>query len=334
MDVETVVRRGQFPARPPVLGAVDRFLPVLNAHTHGEGLALHRYAHLMQPPEAVPRRVADGEDQVAAGERLGPAGVGDPCADQCIAFGDKPVQPGLKTDFPAEGDDFLSDILHHADQHVGADVGLCVVDDGLRRAVGGELLQHPEHPPVVGAGVELAVGEGAGAALAELDVGLRVQCPAFAESFNCGGALFGLLPAFEHDRLRPGFCQQQSRKHARRAEADDDGTLVHIDRRNLIDRRRIGRGVLSGFLHRPFFSVFKRHGGGAGIVNVVFPPRVEGALDRTAVRDLALRYAELFCGLLAKHVQRLVRFEPEISEQDHVPSLPARRPLAQAHCRL
>ena len=213
-------------------------------------------------------------------------------------FHDEAVKPRLKAHFPAEGEDLLPDPFHHVHQHVGADVGLCVKGHALRRAVGGELLQHPEHAPVVGAGVELPVREGAGPALAELDVGLRVQRPAPAKGFDGKGPLLHRLAALKDDGLCPGPGQQQRREHARRAEAHDHRPLCGSDLRDLIDRRRVGRGVLPGIFQRPLFPAPERHGGGAGVVNVVFLACVQGALHGRAFRDLTLRHAQLFRRLL------------------------------------
>jgi hypothetical protein len=51
-----------------------------------------------------------------------------------------------------------------------------------------KLPQHPFQALIVYAGVQLAVGKGAGAALAELDVALRIQLPAIPK-----GSIFSNL---------------------------------------------------------------------------------------------------------------------------------------------
>ena len=68
-------------------------------------------------------------------------------------------------------------------------MGLCVVDNALVRAVLSKLLKHPAHAVVVRAGIELAVGEGARAALTELDVRLGIERTARAEGIDGGFAL-------------------------------------------------------------------------------------------------------------------------------------------------
>ena len=75
-------------------------------------------------------------------------------------------------------------------------------------------------------------------------------------------------------------------------------------------------------------------GDGAAVVDVVFLPRVEGALDEPQLEDVALRHAELFRRPLAEHGERLALRKADAAQEDHLPSLPARRPLAQAHWRL
>ena len=334
MDVEAVVRGRQLAPLPSVLGAVDLCLPVLDAHAHGEGLALHRDAEAVQHLKAVAGRVADREDQAAAGDGLGLSAVGERRAGEGPVLDDQTIQSRLKADLAAEGEDFLPDAAHHVDEHVGADMGFGVIGDALRRTVGGKFAQDPEHAFIVRAGVELAVREGPGPALTELDVGLGVERSALSERLHGGGALFDGLSALDDEGPRPGLRQQQGREHARRAEADDNGPLGTVHFGNFIDRGHIGRGVLPGGFQSPLLPAPERQGGGAGVVNVVFLPRVEGALDRHAVQNVARRYAEFFRSLFGQKVQTLPDFKAQISQQDHVPSLPARRPLAQAHCKL
>ena len=67
---------------------------------------------------------------------------------------------------------------------VRAHMGLGVNEDVRRRAAGGQALQDEAVPGVLGAGVQLPVGEGPGPAFAKLDVGLRVQSPGGPEALH------------------------------------------------------------------------------------------------------------------------------------------------------
>ena len=246
MDVETVVGRRQFPPLAPVLGKVDQSLLMLDAHAHGEGFSFHGHAHIMEPLKAVPGRVADGEDELTARQGFCPAAVGHDRTAHRAVPGFDPVEPCFEAHFATEGDDLMADVLYHVDENIRADVGLGVISHRLRCAVGGKFLQDPEHAPVVGSGVQFAVGKSPGTALAELNIRLRVKRPAFAEGFHCLGTLEGLLAALEHDGPCPGSRQHQRRKHAGRPEAHHHGSGVRVHCRDFIGRRRVGCRVLSG----------------------------------------------------------------------------------------
>ena len=66
------------PREGPVLRAVDIPLQVLDAHAHGEGLALQGDAPSVQQLEHVAGRVPAGDDDVCSGQTLldDEAGVG------------------------------------------------------------------------------------------------------------------------------------------------------------------------------------------------------------------------------------------------------------------
>jgi len=75
-------------------------------------------------------------------------------------------------------------------QHIGAYVGLGVREDALRRAAAHQRLHNEPVAHVTGAGVQLPVGKRTGAALAELDVALGVQCAAAPEALHVRLPLF------------------------------------------------------------------------------------------------------------------------------------------------
>ncbi len=95
---------------------------------------------------------------------------------------------------------------------------------------------------ILDAAVELAVGEGAGAALAELDVGLGVEDAAAPEAPGVAGALADELAAFEDERAEPHLGEGEGGHQATGAGADDD--RARRGRRG-VDGRAVAR-VLGG----------------------------------------------------------------------------------------
>ena len=78
---------------------------------------------------------------------------------------------------------------------------------------------------VLDAGIELAVGEGASAALAELDVGFGVEDAAAPEAPGVAGALADQFAAFEDERAEAHLGQDEGSHQAAGAGADDHGTF-------------------------------------------------------------------------------------------------------------
>ena len=76
---------------------------------------------------------------------------------------------------------------------------------------------------ILDAGIELAVGEGAGAALAELDIGLGVENAAAPEGPGVLGALADGLAALEDERPKTHLGEGEGGHQATGAGADDDG---------------------------------------------------------------------------------------------------------------
>ena len=70
LNIQLVIGSGQIgvTGKGTVLSAVDKLLLVLDSHTHGERFGFHGNALLMQLLEGIPGAVADGKDQMAAGE--------------------------------------------------------------------------------------------------------------------------------------------------------------------------------------------------------------------------------------------------------------------------
>ena len=198
---QLIVRGGQPVGGGAILGQADGALIVLNAHADGEGLFLHGHPRLGQHGEGVTGGVAGGQDQSVAGQGIGPLGPLHREGGQRPAGLLQPGQPVPKAHIAAQGDQLLADVLHRLAQHVGADVGL-VGPAHVRRGPGlDQGVQHRSDAGVVGAGGQLAVGEGAGAPLAELHVGGAGQLPGAPEVLHVLCALLHRAAPLQHDGL-------------------------------------------------------------------------------------------------------------------------------------
>ncbi len=91
-----------------------------------------------------------------------------------------------------------------------------------RRAVVEERPCHERAQRVTDAGRQLAVGKGARAALAKLDVGIRIQLTGLFKMADRADTLIKGGAALQHQRAVASAGQQQRRKQARRAKAHDD----------------------------------------------------------------------------------------------------------------
>ena len=141
-----------------------------------------------------------------------PAGL-DPQVDDARA----------EADLAAEALDLGAHLLDHADQPEGADVRLGDAGDLLGRAGLDELLDHlaRQMARVADLAPELAVGKGAGAALAELDVRFGIEHAAPPQAPGVAGALAHRAAALEDDRAKAHLRQQQGGEEAAGPEADD-----------------------------------------------------------------------------------------------------------------
>ena len=238
-----------------------------------------------------------------------------------------------KAQLAAECEHLAAQIFHHIGEHIRADVGFGIVSDGLRRAERVKLLEHPGDAHIVRAGVELAVGKSARAALAELDVGALVKRSAGPEAADIRRARVHIAAALEHDGAKPRLCQHERGEHPRRAEADHHGAAFRAAARDGIDGRKVSIRVFIFGTQQDFVLVFHRDGDGIDPMDVRLAPRVEGfAQDFDFLNRLGLD-AELARGKGIKLRFVLSGRQPEVTQADHS-SLPARRPLAQAHWRL
>ena len=331
---ETIVRRGQTLRRRAVLRGVDVCLPVLDAYAHGKRLRLHRNALCVQHFECVARAVADREDDLLCRERVVHAGAAHGQRRDVSVLRGQPGHPVTEAHLAAARDDLVPEALHDLDEHVRADVGLGVIGDVLRRAVRRKLREHEADARVVRAGVELAVGECARAALAELHVALGVERAARAKRGDLCAARPGVRSALEYDGVCARARKQERGKHPRRAEAHDHGArLRRCDVRDGIGLFVGDRGAAAA-ADETLLVPAHGHADGVDIADVVLFARVERFFADAQTGDVVGRDLQhLGCQRLER---RLVRTggKLQVRDRDHRQALPAARPLAHAHCRL
>ena len=204
-----------------VLGAVHRFLFMLDARADGEGLLLHGHARRIEHLEGIPGAVADGQHQLL--RRLDCAA--DLRADELSALEAQARELRLEAHLAAQPQDLQPQVLHHRAQVIRADVGLGLIQNLLRRAHAHEGLQHLPAAGILDAGVELAVRERARAALAELHVAGRIEGSARPEALHVLRAGIHVPAPLDHQRLEPRLGQMQRREQPRRAHAHHDGPV-------------------------------------------------------------------------------------------------------------
>ena len=100
---------------------------------------------------------------------------------------------------------------------VGTNMGLGVIEDLLRRTAADQLLQNKAVPEILGAGVQLAVGKGPGAALSELNVAGEVQLSGGPEALHIGRAVLHAAAPLQQNGPCACSCQYQRGKQARRS---------------------------------------------------------------------------------------------------------------------
>ena len=223
MAGELIVGRGEIFPVVAELGGADVLLPVLDAHPDGEILPLQREPHLVKHGEGIPGGVSGGQDQGVTGQVVASVGSGDGDAGHPALFRADAGKLMLEAHLTAQGEEFHTDVLHHLAQHVGADVGLVAPGHVRGRARPHQGIQYGADAAIVGAGGELAVGEGARAALPELDVGDGGELTGGPEAVHILGAAVHVPPPLQHDGGHPGPGQIERGKESGGTHAHDDG---------------------------------------------------------------------------------------------------------------
>ena len=226
---ETVLCRRQ-PGAPTLTAvvhdAVYHLAGVLEPDADGEALGLQLHALVMEHAVDIAGAMAGGEDD-GAEDFL--AGSGDN-ADGLVATQQQTVDTGLEAHLAAVLTDAVAHILDDARQTVGADMGMGGGEDvgaGAMLAEDGEDAAHVA--ALGGAGVELAVGVGAGTALAEGVVALRVDEALARDEGDILLALMDILAPLEDDGAQASLYQAQGSEEAGGTGSDDDDLGPALD---------------------------------------------------------------------------------------------------------
>ena len=314
-------RQGGVPRQPPVAGGVHRRLPVLDAHAHGKGLLLHGKPRAVQHFKGVSGAVSQRQHHLPCREgvkrpalpdgdgRHGPVLYGQtlqPCAEP-------DVRPGLQQ-LPPQG---LQGDMELVGTHMGQRVG----EDALRCAAGYQLLHDEAVPHVPCAGVQLAVGEGPGAALTELDVALRIQLTGGPETLYIPLPLLHTAAPLQQNGPRAAPRQHQRGKQARRPRAHHDGAHLRSGHGGGegVPLRRIRRDPL---VPAPAEQRrLLRGGDGHGVHESQPLPGVDGAAQHRQVCQHRRLYPQQPGALGQQRRLRLPRQQAQLVDPQHVSHL-------------
>ena len=213
--------QGRVARRLVVKALFDLALQVLGPEAHAEGLALQHKAAVHQHPEGIPRRVPHRKDQRLAGERPGRGQD----AGQAAVFPFQTREGGVEVHLAPQRFDLFADGGDDPPQQVGAHMGLLLPGNLRRGSVLQKHLGDKAAQLIPDAGGELAVREGARAALAELDVRIFIQLAGGGKMRHGLHPLVQRRAALQHDGPIPLPGQQQRGKQARRPQPADDGAV-------------------------------------------------------------------------------------------------------------
>ena len=193
----------------------DLGLQVLGAETHAERLAFQHKAAIHQHAERIPCRVPHCKHQCLAGK----AAVCSSDAHKSSVFSLQSGERGVEVHLAAQRFDLLADGGNDTAQQVGAHMGLLLPCDLCRGTVLQKHLGDKITQFIPDAGGQLAIREGARAALAELDVGVGVQLTGGGKVLHRLHTGIQRRAALQHDGAVALPCQQQGRKQPRRAQS-------------------------------------------------------------------------------------------------------------------
>src|SRR5215471_7699886 len=210
----------------PEARAIDHGLWVLDANADGKRLLLHCDATSHHRVERIPGAIAHCENDMLRRDLL-PVGE-DQAREAALAACRADVEiDHLRFEplLPAQFQDRLADVLDHRYQTERAYMRLADVEDFVRCARCHEFGEHfaPDVSGIFDAAVELAVGEGTGAAFAELRIAVRIEDPLAPQAPSVFGAFPHHLAALDYDWTKTHLRKGQRRKQAARSATDNDG---------------------------------------------------------------------------------------------------------------
>ena len=305
-------------------------LKMFNPDAHGKGLGLHGNVLGGQHGKGVPGAVANGQNQLAAGDPLPAAGSlqSDPREASVSVF--QTGERGLKPDRAPQLLHPAAQVLHHGEEHVGPHMGLGVIEDLLLGAALDQLLQDPVIPGVVSAGVQLSVGEGPGAALSELHIAPGVQTAGLPEFLHQPVAGGGVPAPFQDQRPKAGLRQNQGGKHACRTKACHNGPLPGgMDGvGDLIAEDGGGTGLGAALADGPVLPVGDGDVYGIDPLNAFFFSGVQGTPGDLQGLDLPRRQTKRLGCRCPKGLRGVTGWEGDVADSNHGVSFPAAVPAA------
>ena len=248
---------------------------------------------------------------------------------------------GIEADFAPQREDPLADILHNGQQHIGTHMGLGIVEDILPGTGFDELLQDPADPWIVDTGVQLAVGEGTGTTLAELNIASCIQLTGFKELLHLFMAALGILAPLQDQRLQARHRQNEGCKHTCRAKANHNRPLFRLNigfRHLIIGNGSNGSPLTAALLQNFLFAALYCHINGIDDAHIGFLPGIDAAADDPESPNFGRGNAQHLRRLKLQLVRIMLRRQGNIPQSDHSFILPAespaRRPELHAHCKL
>ena len=327
MQRELVIRRaeGGVGRKSAVLRLIDQRLRMLDARADGERLLRQRKALLAEHREGVARAVADGEHGVVGRQLMLTGGILINERLERAVCAEDAGHPCVEMHFAAEAENPFAHGPHDPGELVRADVRLGVDEDVVWRAEAHKRAQNVLAAGILCAGVQLAVGERARAALAELHVGGggKRRLPIPPVGGDVARARVDILPALQDDGARARLGERQRGEETTRPQADDDGAGRGRGAQHGQDRRRIGHGkaALGGTQARGDAALILR-GAERNIerddeADVAFFARVHALFGDGAVCDLRGRHAEALAGGCGQDFFRIRKRELDVVNAKH-----------------
>ena len=298
---------------------VDQALRMLDAKAQAEGLGLDGDAAFVQHFKGVAGAVAQRQHHMAAFDFL--AVFQADAAHAPLLVQKKIDHLALEAIFAAQLFDGLAHAFHHRHQPEGADMGMGLGEDFLRRASLDELGQHlaAQIARILDLAVELAVGKSSGAAFAELDIGFRIENRAPPQAPGILGALAHHLAALQDDGPKAGLRQDQGGEKPARPRADHQRPLQMVIGEF---RRCLGHGAVfhvgrgTDVPGRAAF-VLQRHIHRIDVDNRVLVARVMGALEDAPVQHRLGRQLELFQDGGLQRLRAVVERQLDVGKAQH-----------------